>query len=244
MTVADDLRYLVDVQYPEMVDNLNLMLSKLNEQLVLIQNEIITINDGVLDAAETAHLARLEALKISLGWAGYYTYGTYGIDNLNQWVMWVWNGSPVSSVTRNSDNGFTDNSSGVPNPVLSFVLPNGNTSLTRQIASATPGPPDPPLPAPPVPKTYVTYTLLPGPALPSPLNNIDFSNSPGYVDAELQDHEENFATGHNHLTKEIDLDGTYGLYPREDQIETGILVQTKNRDAYLKFIEDYEPYAA
>jgi hypothetical protein len=242
MTVADDLRILVDDVYPEMVDNLNLMLTKLNEQRTLTVEEIVTVNDGVMDAAETQHLARLEALRVANGWAGFYTYGQYGIENLTEWVMYAWNGSPTGAVTYLTADSFRYNSISGGGGTFSFVLAQpGN--ITRQILSGTFGPPQPPPPPPPV-YTYITYSLFPGTPLPAGLSTIDFSAPVAVVDAELADHQENFETAWHHINDPIDIDGTYGLIARRDQIDLGIDVQTKNRDAYLKFIEDYEPYAA
>jgi hypothetical protein len=101
MTVADDLRILVDEDYPEMVANLNIILTKLGESKTEIENEIITINDGVLDAAEVDHLAALEAKRVANGWALVITFGDYGVLNLTDWLIYGFNGSPLPATYQN-----------------------------------------------------------------------------------------------------------------------------------------------
>lgn len=245
MTVADDLRQLVDVDYPQMVDNLNIILTKLNEAKTEVENEIITINDGVLDAAETDHLAALEAKRVTNGWAYVKTFGNYGVDNLTDWEIYAFNGSPISAIYLTNDS-FKVNV--VVTPAIESPILAQPGAIQRNILTFAWGPiPIPPaLPA----YTYTNVALTPGTALPAGLSTVDFSSviySPTVnwdSDPAIESHQDAFLVALNHLTQEPGLSGTYGLVPKRDQIDLGITIQTINRDAYLNFIDKYEPYAA
>lgn len=245
MTVQDDLRVLIDDVYPVIVDNYNIILTKLNEGKAEIEAEIIVINDGVLDGAETDHLAALEAKRVANGWALVVTYGNYGIDNLTEWKIYAYNGAPLSAIYLTADS-FKVNS--VVSPDIGSPILAQPGSLQRVISAFAWGP----IPIPPAPPAY-TYTnvaLEPGTPLPGGLTTVDFSSiiySPTVNwdnDTNISDHQDAFALGLNQLTQEPGLSGTYGLIPRRDQISVGIGLQTINRDKYQEFIDKYEPYAA
>ncbi len=244
MTVADDLRILVDEVYPETVANLNIMITQLNAQLTSTQNEIITINDGVLDAATIDHLERLEEIRVANGWQLVYTYGDYGILNLTDWVIWAYNGSPVSAVQL-SDNRFRVYSIITPSSGSPVLCEPGSIERIVQSYAWGPGTGIPPV------YSYTDVTLVTGGTpLPSGLSTVEFSEviySPTInwdSDPTLTLHQDNFLVGYDQLNAEIGIDGTYGLYAKEGQIELGISVQTKNLDAYESFITSYEPYAS
>ena len=246
MTAAQDLRVLVDVTYPQIVDNLNVMLVKLDEKLVETQEEIVTITDGVLGAAEIDHLAALEAKRVANGWAYVKTFGDYGTKNLTDWQIFAFSGSPIPA-TYLTDDSFRVNV--VVSPAIESPILAQPGSIQRNISTFTWGPPQPPPPPPPV-FTYTNVALLPGTALPAGLTNVEFSSviySPTVnwdSDPALESHQDAYLIGLDQLEAEINIDGTYGLEAREDQIDLGILVQTKNRDKYVEFITVYEPYAA
>jgi hypothetical protein len=247
MTAQDDLRYLIDVTYPQIVDNYNIILSKLNDERAAVVAEIITINDAVLDGAETAHLAALEAKRAANGWWYVKTFGNYGTENLTDWEIYGASGVVITTpqLQYTSANSFTCQpgvSFAVGTPVL--IQP-GN--IIRLVQSVTWFPNPPPGPPPP---THTVIGLGPGTAIPPGLSSVEKSivvYSPTVnwdSDPTIEPHQDAFATGYNHLTQEPGLSGTYGLIPRRDQIDTGIGLQTLNRDAYQSFIDDYEPYAA
>jgi len=248
MTVADDLRILVDEDYPEMVANLNIILDKLDESHTEIVNEIITINDGVLDAAEAAHFAALEAKRVANSWLYTETYGNYGTLNLTEWQIWEENGNIIT--TPQLAYLGPDTFSCTPGVNFAAGLPilvqPGN--IVRVVLSTVWFPNPPPGPPPPV---STTVNLVPGgPALPGGLTSVEKSSviySPTVnwdSDPTIEPHQGAFATGYNQLTQEPGVNGTYGLIPKRDQIELGQDIQTINRDAYQSFIDDYEPYAA
>lgn len=245
MTVQDDLRYLIDVTYPETVANYNTILSKLNDERDAIVAEIIVINDAVLDGAEAAHLAALEAKRVANGWAWVETYGNYGVDNLTDWRIWDYKGTPISGGTRTSADSlfFTPAQGGFQIGKPNLIQP-GNIQRFVQSVSGTPNPTPPPATL----DTTVVYS--PGTAIPVGFTTVDQSQvvySPTVnwdSDPTIEPHQTAFAVGYNHLTQEPGLSGTYGLIPRRDQIDVGIGLQTINRDAYQSFIDEYEPYAA
>lgn len=249
MTAQDDLRILVDETYPETLANLNIILVKLGEAQTELINEIATINDAVLDGAEAAHVAALEAKRIANGWAWTQTYGGYGTSNLTDWAIWDYNGILLSAVgigaqiTYLGPDDFNCGPPFVDFPVGSpiNVMP-GN--ITRYVQSTVVSPPDP------APPTSVAVTLTPGPPLPVGLISIEglsivYSPTVNWdSDPTIEPHQIAFAVGYDQLTHPIGLTGTYGLLEKKDQIDLGITIQTINRDAYADFITVYEPYAA
>lgn len=241
MTAQDDLRTLVDDTYPETLTNLNIILVKLGEAQTEIINEIATINDAVLDGAETAHLVALEAKRIANGWAYVETYGNYGVENLTDWRIWDYNGAPIfTGVPVGPDSIlFTPATTGFGLPNL--IQPGNIQRLVLSVVNTPPGPAPPPL------TTLVTYQ--PGPPIVT-VTSVDKSSviySPTVnwdSDPTIEPHQIAFAVGWDQLTHPVGVTGTYGLNEKKDQIDLGILIQTINRDKYAEFITVYEPYAA
>ncbi len=241
MTVADDLKILVEEVYPETVANLDIMITQLGVQLTSTQNEIITINDGVLDAATTDHLEKLEEIRVANGWNQVYTYETdpgidgYGITNLTDWYILDYSGTPESANYYNGS-AFSVTYGSVYETGSLVKMQPGSVVGTVDYTQDIPG--------------IITRVYLTTPVVPPGISSADKS-IPVYSptlnwdnDPTLTLHQDNFLVGWNQLNQEIGVDGTYGLYPREQQIGLGISVQTKNRDAYQSFIDSYAPYTS
>lgn len=242
MTAAQDLRYLVDVAYPEIVANLTTMLTNLNVELAAVEAETTTVTDGVLGASTTDHEAKLEAKRAANGWDYVTTWGDYGILNLkDDWAIWNFFGAPITiGLLRLSNNSFRITSLTPPVfPDHMPVLCQGG-SIIREVASSVT-----------VPGVSVTVTLKTGTALPLPLISVDRAYGVyAYLgvgwdgDAGIIQAQDAFDLGYSQINDEISLTGTYGLLAQEENITTGIDVQTLNKEKYEQFIIDYEPYAA
>ena len=241
MTAAQDLRYLVDVAYPEIVTNLTTMLTKLDEELTAIGAEVTTITDGVLGASETDHLAKLEAKRVANGWDYVTTWGNYGDDSLTDWAIWVFNGVPWTiGIVRLSDDSFRIDNLTPPTFIDDSPILCQAGSIVRVVSSSSLNP-----------GVSVTVNLKAGTALPNPLTSVDRAHivyeyiGTGWdSDAGIIQAQDAFDLGYSQINDQISLNGTYGLLAQESNIQTGIDVQTLNKEKYEQFITDYEPYAA
>jgi len=240
MAAADDLRYLVDVAYPEIVANLTTMLAQLEDEKTAVVAETATVNDGVLNASETDHKAKLEAKRVANGW-DYIIYGpNYADSQLIDWAIWEFDGIPwTTGILRLSNTSFRITSATPPTFVDdSPILSQGGSVIQEVLSSVV------------VPGVSVTVTLKAG-ILPNPLISIDRASivyeylGTGWdSDAGIIQAQDVFELGYSQINDPISLTGTYGLLAQESNIQTGIDVQTLNKEKYEKFITDYEPYAA
>lgn len=241
MTVEQDLRTLVDVTYPETVANLNLMLTNLNLNKTANDAEITTIEDGVLAASISDHLAKLEVKRVANGWDYVTTWGTYGVGDIkNDWAIWDLSTFYVIGLVRLGNDSFRIDSLTPPtfpdnSPIRAQV-----GDVDREVLSTVTDP-----------GVSVTVTLKAGTPLPNPLGGVQKSivvyqylGTGWDSDAGLLQAQGAFDLGYSQLNDPVSLTGTYGLYARRDNINLGISVQTDNRDKYEEFIVGYESYAA
>lgn len=241
MTAAQDLRIRIN-EYTETVANLDIMLTNLNAELADTNAEILTIDNGVLDASTADHEARLEAKRVSNGWDYVMTYSGYGIINLeDDWEIYTMNGAAHSAgITRLSDDSFRVSGLTFPTYTVNTPIKALPGSIIREVYSTVV-----------VAAVSTTVTLYPGTALPNPLTRIDQGNivyeylGTGWdSDAGILAAQGAFNTGYGQINDSISASGTYGLDERVTNLTLGISVQTANRAAYQSFIDDYEQYAA
>ena len=250
MAAADDLRLLI-TGYTEMVANLDIMIARLDAELAALNAEITTITDGVMGAAETAILAKLEAKRALNAWQLVITWGDFGTINITEWAIHGWDGNPWSAgITRLSDDSFRVTGAIIPTvPVTMVKIQPGD--IERTVISVGYVQPEPG-PDPPAADGTTTVNLQPGEtALPPSIDSFErteivyqFNGTGWDSDADIIQDQDAFALGYDEINAAIDLNGTYGLNARVSNITTGRDVQVLNRAKYQSFVTLYEPYAA
>jgi hypothetical protein len=251
MTTAEDLRILVD-EYTVIASNLAIMVDRLDAELVSLNDEITTITDGVMGAAQTSLDSRLEAKRALNNWQSIKTY--YTSTSISSWNIWAYDGNPINGpgiFDRLSDNSFQFSGMSFPSFTVGTKVkcqPGDieRTIIGQVIVAPIPGP-DPPAVA-----GSVTVNLDPGEtALPNPLNTVErcevvyaYDGTGWDSDAGIIQDQNAFTTGYSHINDPIDFNGTYGLLTRISSITTGRDVQALNKAKYDDIVTYYEPYAS
>jgi hypothetical protein len=257
MTTAEDLRILVD-SYTETAANLDVMLTRLNVEIASLDNEVTTLTDGVMGAAQASLDNRLEAKRAANGWQSVKTY--YTSTSIESWNIWAYDNNPISGpgiFVREGDDSFSFSGLTFPSFNVGTKVKCQPGDVERTIIGKTvvatiaawPGP-DPPA-APAVPGS-VTVNLDPTEAaLPGGLSTVErcevvyaYESTGWDSDAGIINDVNAFPLAYSHINDPIDLNGTYGLLARRDSIVIGRDVQILNKAKYDDFVTLYEPYAS
>lgn len=254
MTDAQDLRELID-GYTIQVENLDIMIANLDAELDSLTEEVDTITDGVMGASETSLLDRLETRRAAEGWQIVKTWGDFGDMHIKEWAIHGFDGNPwtTPTIVRGTNDYFwVTNPTTIPIVPLTMIkVQPGN--IERTVIAVYYVQPVGPVPGP-ASNGITTVVCQPGETvLPSTIDSfertqVEYQYYPSQVnwdsDAGLIQDMTAFETGYDQINADIDLDGTYGLIARTENITVGYDVQVLNRAKYQSFIDQYEPYAA